>query len=320
MSENVLLAVENLVKSFAVRNGRRQARALRAVDGVSFCLKQGTTMGLVGESGSGKTTTGRAILRLIEPDSGRILYRGADITAADMKPYRKKMQIIFQNPGGSLDPRCRVKDIVAEGLWAHGLVSSRAEEQERIGQLLADVGLLREDAQRYPGEFSGGQQQRIGIARAIAVDPEFIVCDEPVSALDVSYQAQIINMLERLQEERGLTYLFISHDLSVVMHISQTIGVMYRGCLVETGPCIEVVQHAAHPYTQMLLRAIPVPDPQKAKNRQRSCLAFDGEEEGKGCPFWSRCALRLPICAERVPKMREVAAQHLCACHLFGEK
>ena len=315
---DVLLQVEDLRKNFTVRDAQGRKKLLKAVDGVSFSIERGKTMGLVGESGSGKSTTGRTVLRLTEPDGGRILYAGEDITRKNMKPLRRKMQIIFQNPAGSLDMKMRVMDIVAEGLTANRMTGSRAETETRVMELLRSVGLQESDAYRYPGEFSGGQQQRIGIARALAVEPEFIVCDEPVSALDVSYQAQIVNMLEDLQKELGLTYLFISHDLSVVMHISDSIGVMYLGRLVETGPCEEVILHAAHPYTRALLAAIPVADPKIAKSRVRQTAAPERLRATGGCAFCPRCPDAKSVCFEQTPDSREIAPGHFCACHLYG--
>lgn len=314
MDNNVLLRVENLVKTFPKRSADGRKEKFYAVNNVSFTIEKGKTLGLVGESGSGKTTTGRAILRLLEPDSGNIIFYGEDITKRDMTPYRRRMQIIFQNPAGSLDPGLRVGKVISEGLFANKLVSSRKEAEERAAKLLVDVGLSSEDAYRYPGEFSGGQQQRIGIARALAVNPEFIVCDEPVSALDVSYQAQIVNMLEDLKAERGISYLFISHDLSVVMHISDSIGVMYAGRIVELGTCEEIALHPSHPYTKSLLSVIPVADPKKAKSRERSRIVFGEEEVKGGCPYRMRCAMATSRCAEQEPELKEIAPGHLSAC------
>ncbi len=315
MSE--ILKVENLSKYFPAKNSSGKKTVFKAVDGVSFAVEKGSCFGLVGESGSGKTTTGRSVLRLIEPSAGRIIYDGRDITRANMAPYRKKMQIIFQNPGGSLDSKYLVGDVVAEGMRANRMYASKKEELERVEELLLQVGLFPEDAARYPGEFSGGQQQRIGIARALAVEPEFMVCDEPVSALDVSYQAQIINLLKRLQQEKGLSYLFISHDMSVVRHMSDRLGVMYRGRLVESGDAEEIISHPAHPYTRALLSAIPVADPEKAKAREHLPEAIESGDEGCGCSFAFRCPYARPECREQAPENREISPGHNCSCHLY---
>ncbi len=315
MSE--ILRVEKLTKDFTVRDARGKSRRFRAVDAVDLSIERGSCFGLVGESGSGKTTTGRTVLRLIEPTSGRIWFDGKDITEADMTAYRRRMQIIFQNPAGSLDPKYQVGDIVAEGLRANRMLGSRTEYRERAEELLQQVGLFAEDALRYPGEFSGGQQQRIGIARALAVEPEFIVCDEPVSALDVSFQAQIINLLKRLQQEKGLSYLFISHDMSVVRHMSDRIGIMYRGRLLESGDAEEVIGHPGHPYTKALIDAIPVADPDKAAKRTRRPPVYAAEETLEGCAYASRCPHAFARCREVQPVAEEIAPDHRCACHLF---
>lgn len=316
MSDKILLEVHDLCKSFPVKTVNGNKDCVRAVDGVSLTINRGETLGLVGESGSGKTTLGRSILRLTEPDSGSIIYDGRDITHASMREYRSRMQIIFQNPSGSLDPRSRVREVVAEGLRAGNRRLSKSEATQRVAELLAEVGLSPEDMYRYPGEFSGGQQQRIGIARALAVYPEFIVCDEPVSALDVSYQSQIVNMLEDLQRRLGLTYLFISHDLSVVMHISDRIGIMYLGRLVELGSREDIVLRAAHPYTKALLAAVPVADPKlsRARERQPSFIETDGLFSGHGCRYHSRCVLCTEQCADVSPPLREISPGHFCAC------
>ncbi|HAA37808.1 MAG TPA: peptide ABC transporter ATP-binding protein [Firmicutes bacterium] len=314
-----LLEVKNLKKYFpAASNTLFNKRFLKAVDDVSFSIKKGETLGLVGESGCGKTTTGKTVIRLYEPTAGQIIYDGKDITKVNMLPYRRKMQIVFQDPYASLDPRMTVGDIVGEAIDIHNLAPSNAERKEKIITLLEHVGLNSEHANRFPHEFSGGQRQRIGIARALAVDPEFIVCDEPVSALDVSIQAQIINMFEELQEEMGLTYLFIAHDLSVVKHISNRIGVMYLGKLVELADSYELTFHSLHPYTKSLVSAIPVPDPKESRERQRIVLEGDVPsplDPPSGCRFRTRCRYATKICAEEEPEFKEVRSGHFVACH-----
>ncbi|MBO4289604.1 MAG: ABC transporter ATP-binding protein [Lachnospiraceae bacterium] len=312
-----ILQAEDLTKDFSVRDQRGRRRMFRAVDAVNFSIERGNCFGLVGESGSGKTTTGRTVLRLIEPTAGRITFDGVDITKADMAAYRRRMQIIFQNPAGSLDPKYQVGDIVAEGLRANRMCGSRAEYRQRAEELLRQVGLFPEDALRYPGEFSGGQQQRIGIARALAVEPEFIVCDEPVSALDVSFQAQIINLLKRLQQEKGLSYLFISHDMSVVRHMSDRVGIMYRGRLLECGEAEEVIGHPAHPYTRALIDAIPIADPDRSAARTRRPPVYGAEEAVTGCCYASRCPYVTERCRQAQPEAKKIAPDHVCSCHLF---
>ena len=326
MADNdVVLEVQHLRKYFPVKG--MKGPGVQAVEDVSLFIKRGETLGLVGESGCGKTTLGRTIIRLHEPTSGRIVYDGQTIyegdgqrhSAVKMLPYRRKMQIIFQDPSASLDPRMTVGEIIGEALDIHKLWSTKAERTDRIKELLDMVGLNTEHANRYPHEFSGGQQQRVGIARALAVHPEFIVCDEPISALDVSIQSQVVNMLEDMQEELGLTYLFIAHDLSVVRHISNRIGVMYLGCVVELSTSYELNKNPIHPYTKTLISAVPVPDPQLSRSRQRIVLEGDipsPMNPPSGCRFHTRCPMAKPQCKESMPQLREVAEGHWVACHL----
>ncbi|TZE81706.1 ABC transporter ATP-binding protein [Calorimonas adulescens] len=319
-----ILEVQGLKKYFFSRKGLFGGRpsVLKAVDNVSFKIERGKTMGLVGESGCGKTTAGRTIIKLYEPTGGHIIYKGEDITGYDSKkmlPLRRSMQIIFQDPYASLDSRMTVADIIGEPLDIHHLASGK-DREDRIKELLRLVGLNDDHASRYPHEFSGGQRQRIGIARSLAVEPEFIVCDEPISALDVSIQAQIVNMLEDLQDRMGLTYLFIAHDLSMVRHISDDVGVMYLGQLVETAPSEELYQHPLHPYTQALLSAIPIPDPQIAKSRQRILLEGDVPspiDPPPGCRFKGRCPYAMDICSEKDPELVDVGGGHYVACYLI---
>ena len=317
-----LLEVKNLKQYFKVGGSFFKPRYVKAVDNVSLFINKGETLGLVGESGCGKTTLGRTILRLYEPTGGQIIYDGQDITKADMLPYRRKMQIVFQDPYASLDPRMTVGDIVGEAIDIHKLAKNKKKRQEIIISMLERVGLNSEHANRYPHEFSGGQRQRIGIARALAVNPEFIVCDEPVSALDVSIQAQIINMFEELQEAMGLTYLFIAHDLSVVKHISQRIGVMYLGKLVELAESNELIFHCAHPYTKSLISAIPIADPVTARSSKRIVLEGDVPSPlnpPSGCRFRTRCPYATELCAEKEPELREISPGHYTACHHFDK-
>lgn len=275
MMSNKLVEVKNLKQYFRVGGSPLKPKFVKAVDDVSFFINRGETFGLVGESGCGKTTVGRTMLRLYEPTAGKIFYDGKDITKVDMFPYRRKMQIVFQDPYASLDPRMTVGDIVGEAIDIHKLAPSKKERNDKIISLLERVGLNSEHANRYPHEFSGGQRQRIGIARALAVDPEFIVCDEPISALDVSIQAQVVNMFEDFQQDMGLTYLFIAHDLSVVKHISHRIGVMYLGKLVEVAESSELIFHNVHPYTKSLISAIPIADP--IENRKSKRIILEGD-------------------------------------------
>lgn len=315
-----LLEIEHL-KQYFPAGGKK---IVHAVDDVSFFIKRGETFGLVGESGCGKTTTGRAILRLTEPTAGKIVYDGDVIfdseknIKVDMRPYRRKMQIVFQDPYASLDPRMTVGDIVGEALDIHHLYSSKAERHDKIISLLATVGLNSEHANRYPHEFSGGQRQRIGIARALAVNPEFIVCDEPVSALDVSIQAQVVNMFEDLQKKNNLTYLFIAHDLSVVNHISSRIGVMYLGHMVEMAESDELIFHSMHPYTRSLISAVPIADPKTARANKRIILQGDVPSPvnpPSGCPFRTRCPYADEKCAAAKPEFKEITSGHYAACH-----
>ena len=335
MSENkILLEVQDLKKYFPVKGTK--GPGVQAVESVSLFIHRGETLGLVGESGCGKTTLGRTILRLHEPTSGKIIYDGETIfertrdaagkpvgqkVAVNMLPYRRKMQIIFQDPSASLDPRMTVGEIIGEALDIHKLYGSKQERTDRIKELLGQVGLNTEHANRYPHEFSGGQQQRVGIARALAVKPEFIVCDEPISALDVSIQSQVVNMLEDMQQDLGLTYLFIAHDLSVVRHISNRIGVMYLGCLVELAESYELNRHPLHPYTKTLLSAVPVPDPEVSRSRQRIVLEGDipsPMNPPTGCRFHTRCPYATDKCKQAVPEFKEHAPGHWAACHLLG--
>ena len=321
-----LVQVEHLQQYFPAGGFGKNKKYVQAVDDVSFFINRGETLGLVGESGCGKTTTGRTLLRLYEPTGGRIIYDDKVIfdkekkIAENMLPYRKKMQIVFQDPYASLDPRMTVGEIVGEALDIHKLCASKKDRTDRIKELLGRVGLNTEHANRYPHEFSGGQQQRVGIARALAVNPEFIVCDEPISALDVSIQSQVVNMLEDMQQEMGLTYLFIAHDLSVVRHISHRIGVMYLGTMVELAESFELNRHPLHPYSQTLLSAVPVPDPEVSRRRNRIVLEGDipsPMNPPSGCRFHTRCPYAMDKCKECVPEFKEYEKGHWVACHLL---
>lgn len=319
MENNKLVEVQNLKQYFPVKGEKLfEKKVVKAVDDVSFYINKGETLGLVGESGCGKTTTGRTLLRLHEPTGGKIIYDGKDITHANMLPYRRKMQIVFQDPYASLDPRMTVGDIVGEAIDIHHLAANAKERRDRIVELLSLVGLNTEHANRYPHEFSGGQRQRVGIARALAVNPEFIVCDEPISALDVSIQAQVVNMFEELQNRLGLTYLFIAHNLSVVKHISNRIGVMYLGKLVELADSYELTFNSVHPYTRSLISAIPVADPKISRSTSRIVLEGDVPSPvnpPSGCRFRTRCPYADEKCATEEPVFKEVSAGHFTACH-----
>ena len=313
-----LLKVEGLKQYFRVNKNF----TVKAVDDVSFEIYPGETYGLVGESGSGKSTIGRSIIRLYDPTAGKITFDGQDIsgrlTHAQNNTLRTQMQMLFQDPMASLNPRKKVEDIIGEGLDIHHLCKTQAERREKVEKILAKVGLAPEHAERYPHQFSGGQRQRVGIARALAVNPEFIVCDEPVSALDVSIQAQVVNMFEDLQQEMGLTYLFIAHDLSVVKHISNRIGVMYLGKLVELADSYELIAHSIHPYTRSLISAIPVADPITARQSKRIVLQGDVPSPlnpPSGCRFRTRCPYADERCAAEVPEFKEVTSGHWAACH-----
>ena len=320
------LDVQDLKMHFPITRGiifQRQVGAIKAVDGLDFTLFRGETLGLVGESGCGKSTTGRAILQLHRPTGGAVLFEGKDLTKTggeDLRKMRRRMQMIFQDPYASLNPRMTVGSIIGEPLEVHGIGSGRKDRQERVQGLLKTVGLNPYFVNRYPHEFSGGQRQRIGIARALAVNPAFIVCDEPISALDVSIQAQIINLLEDLQDELGLTYLFIAHDLSVVRHISDRIAVMYLGKIVELADRDELYANPKHPYTQALLSAVPIPDPQIEGQRRRMILEGDVPSPAnppKGCNFSTRCPRVMDVCRTQDPPFKDYGNGHYAACYLY---
>ena len=327
MSENAnqtpLIEVKDLKEYFNISMGMFRSKPLKAVDGVSFSINKGETLGLVGESGCGKTTVGRTILHLYQPTGGEVWYNGKKLeTPADINEFRKKATMVFQDPYSSLDPRMTVSDIIGEPLDIHKMYRTKEERQEKILELMGHVGLNSEHASRYAHEFSGGQRQRIGIARALAVKPDFIVCDEPVSALDVSIQAQIINMFDELQERLGLTYLFIAHDLLVVRHISDRIAVMYLGRMVELADAEDIYDHPLHPYSQSLLSAVPVPDPKIARANKRIVLTGDIPSPlnaPTGCPFHTRCPYANEGCSASMPEFNEVSPGHFVACHRVGE-
>lgn len=323
MTDEVLLRVEDLVMHFPIYQGviRRQVGAVRAVDGISFEVRRGETLGLVGESGCGKSTTGRTILQLYEPTDGHVYYDGVDLVSLrgeEMRQMRRKMQMIFQDPYASLNPRMTIRDIIGEPLIIHKVANGKSVK-ERVVELLGLVGLSPAMLNRFPHEFSGGQRQRIGVARALALQPELIVCDEPISALDVSIQAQVVNLLEDLQKQFGLTYLFIAHDLSMVRHISDRVAVMYLGLLAELADRNELYREPLHPYTQALLSAVPIPDPSVEEKRQRIILEGDVPSPANppsGCHFRTRCPIAEKICAEKEPEWREVKPNHFVACHM----
>jgi oligopeptide transport system ATP-binding protein len=325
-NDDVLLEVKNLKKHFPITRGifsQHEVGAIKAVDGVSFHVKRGETVGLVGESGCGKTTTGRCVLQLHRPTSGEVIFEGLDLCQlpdGQLQPLRRKMQIIFQDPYGSLNPRMTAGAIVAEPVIIHKLASSKKEREERVKELFQVVGLNPDMTDRYPHEFSGGQRQRIGIARALAGKPSFVVADEPVSALDVSIQAQVINLLEALQERFHLTFLFIAHDLAVVRHISNRILVMYLGKIVEVAAWEELYENPLHPYTKALLSAVPIPDPLAEANRELIVLTGDVPSPANppsGCSFHPRCPYTMPMCKELTPQPKEMGNGHVAACHLY---
>ncbi len=320
-----LLEVKDLQKHFPIKSGvlQKQTGAVKAVDGVSFSLHKGETLGIVGESGCGKSTTGRMVMRLLEPTGGKIIFEDRDLMTlsnSEMRKMRKDIQMVFQDPFASLNPRHTVEQIIEEPLIVHGL-GNRQERKKRVRELLEIVGLNSYHAKRYPHQFSGGQRQRIGIARALAVKPKLIIADEPVSALDVSIQSQVLNLLEDLQKEFGLTYLFIAHDLGVVRHISDRVGVMYLGRIVELTDSDRLYESPKHPYTEALLSSVPIPDPEYSQ--ERIILSGDVPSPSNppsGCPFHTRCPKAMDICKQVVPTLQEVEQGHFTACHLYGEE
>ena len=319
MSQDMLVEVKHLKEYFNINTGLFSSKPLKAVDDVSFSIRRGETLGLVGESGCGKTTVGRTLLHLYKPTAGEIWFDGKQIvTKKDIEDYRKKTAMVFQDPYSSLNPRMTVADIIGEPLDVHKMYKSEAERKERILELMSQVGLNSEHANRYAHEFSGGQRQRIGIARALSMKPEFVVCDEPVSALDVSIQAQVINMFDELQDKMGLTYLFIAHDLLVVRHISDRIAVMYLGKMVELADAREIYDHPLHPYTRSLMSAVPLPDPKMARENKRIVLSGDIPSPlnaPSGCPFRTRCPYASEVCAQSMPEFKDVGGGHFVACH-----
>ena len=320
---DTLVEVRNLKEYFNIATGAFTTRPLKAVDDVSFSIHRGETLGLVGESGCGKTTVGRTLLHLYKPTGGQIFFDGKEVkTKKDVLEYRRKSAMVFQDPYSSLNPRMTVADIIGEPLDVHKMYANKKEREEKILGLMAKVGLNSEHANRYAHEFSGGQRQRIGIARAMAMNPQFVVCDEPVSALDVSIQAQVINMFDELQEQMGLTYLFIAHDLLVVRHISDRIAVMYLGKMVELADATEIYDHPLHPYTKCLMSAVPLPDPKKARENHRIVLSGDIPSPlnaPSGCPFRTRCPYATEVCAASMPEFKEVQSGHFVACHRINE-
>ncbi|ARI75590.1 ABC transporter ATP-binding protein [Halobacillus mangrovi] len=322
MSPHKTLEVKNLKKHFSLGKGK----TLKAVDGVSFDIYKGETFGLVGESGCGKSTTGRTIMNLYNKTDGEVIYEGQSVHHLSEKEQfllKRRMQMIFQDPYASLNPRSTVAEIISEPMEIHNLFSSNKERMARVYELLEEVGLNRDHANRYPHEFSGGQRQRIGIARALALDPDIIIADEPISALDVSVQAQVVNLLERLQDEKGLTYLFIAHDLSMVQHISDRIGVMYLGHMVELTSSEQLYDKPLHPYTKALLSAIPIPDPDIEDQREQ--VIIEGEipspiDPPSGCVFRTRCPMAMDVCAKKAPVWQEVEKEHYVACHLYNDE
>jgi len=323
MSFENLVEVKNLKEYFQINTGLLKSKPLKAVDDVSFAIRKGETLGLVGESGCGKTTVGRTLLHLYKPTAGEIWFKGKRIeTKQDILEYRKQTAMVFQDPYSSLNPRMTVSDIIGEPLDVHQMYADKAERMEKILAMMSKVGLNSEHASRYAHEFSGGQRQRIGIARSLVTNPEFVVCDEPVSALDVSIQAQVINMFDELQNEMDLTYLFIAHDLLVVRHISDRIAVMYLGKLVELADAKEIYDHPLHPYSKSLMSAVPVPDPKVARANQRVVLTGDIPSPlnaPSGCPFRTRCPYACDACAESMPELKELSSGHFVACHKAEE-
>ena len=319
MNQDTLVEVKHLKEYFSINTGLFSSKPLKAVDDVSFSIRRGETLGLVGESGCGKTTVGRTLLHLYKPTDGEIWFDGKQIvTKKDIAEYREKTAMVFQDPYSSLNPRMTVADIIGEPLDVHKMYSNEKERKERILELMAQVGLNSEHANRYAHEFSGGQRQRIGIARALSMKPQFVVCDEPVSALDVSIQAQVINMFDELQDKMGLTYLFIAHDLLVVRHISDRIAVMYLGKMVELADAREIYDHPLHPYTRSLMSAVPLPDPKMARENKRIVLTGDIPSPlnaPSGCPFRTRCPYASDVCAQSMPEFKDVGGGHFVACH-----